>query len=57
MNDYFGPYFPTYTGRSYVTTPFFYLAADALPVLLENANRTGLIKGIISELVDGGWGG
>lgn len=57
VNDRFGPYFPTYTGLRQgdpMSPLLFDLAADALAMILDKANKSGLIKGIIPELVNRG---
>lgn len=57
VNDFFGPYFKTHTGLRQgdpMSPLLFDLAADALAILLKNANKNQLVKGIVPELVDGG---
>ena len=57
MNDNIGPYFKTFKGlrQGDSLSPLnFDLAADALAIMLDNARKIGLVKGVLDECVTDG---
>ena len=57
FNDNSRPYFPTHKGlrQGYSLSPLiFNLAADALTMLMDNAGKNGLIKGLLTDNLEGG---
>lgn len=57
MNDTYGPYFHTHKGLRQgdsLSPLMFNIAADALAMLMDNARKAGLIKGLLFESVEGG---
>src|SRR3954468_19440465 len=57
VNDRIGNYFPTYKGLRQgdaLSSLIFDLVADALAIIMENARAMGLIKGVISNKLEGG---
>lgn len=52
VNDKIGPYFKTFKGlrQGYALSLFFfYIATDALAVIMNKANEHGLMKGMLGE--------
>ena len=57
VNENYGPYFPTYKGLRHgdsLSPLMFNLAADALAVLMDNARKAGIIKGLLADTLEGG---
>ena len=57
VNENYGPYFPTHKGLRQgdsLSPLMFNLVADALAILMDNARKMGLIKGLLAENIEGG---
>lgn len=57
VNDNLGPYFPTHKGLRQgdsLSTLILDLAANALAMLMDNARKNGLVKGLMIENWEGG---
>jgi hypothetical protein len=57
INDHLGPYFQTKKGLRQgdpLSPILFNIVADMLSIILNRAKREGLIRGIISHLMDDG---
>ena len=57
VNDHIGPYFKTHKGlrQGDALSPLLFdLAADALAIIMENAKRHNIVKGVMLEHLDKG---